>query len=156
MQNVLIVYLFLVPLTLTAGSVQPSGRRQAGLQFCLFSFTPAWKMPFSHSETHNKDNELRGAGSTFCAPAPSTGGVMPVLVPWGYNLLLEEEQFLWTKVIFREIITLGTYKPGGLVLQSLLASATNNRSVLLQFLGTTISNVGRDSKHLPHTWILVV
>lgn len=32
--------------------------------------------------------------------------VMPVLVLWGYNLLLEKEQFLWTKVIFQEILSL--------------------------------------------------
>lgn len=113
-----------------AGSVQLSGKRQAGPQFCRFSFTPVWKMPLPHSENRNKDSELGGARSIFGAPAPSTGVVTPVLAPWGYNLLLEKEQFLWKKLIFQEIITLYTYKAGVLVLKSLLASASNNLSIL--------------------------
>lgn len=86
--------------------MQLSGRRQARPRFCLFTFPPTQKTPFPHSENHSKDRELRGAWSIFCVLAPDMGVVLPALVPRRYDLLLEKEWFLWTKVVFQKIITL--------------------------------------------------
>lgn len=77
----LIVFLFLVPLTLlsllSAAFWQKAGRASV---LPLF-LSHAWKMPLPHSESCNKDSELRGAQSIIYAPAPSISVVVPILVP---------------------------------------------------------------------------